>query len=104
VTVVGTRAVAQGGGTGISIVNTGQGIGMTSSASIGLAEIEFGEGVANEAITQVGQVLEQLAAAAKEGDKTRFAQLYGSIKEGAMAPAVLLSFVEAVGRLAGFFA
>ena len=104
VIVVGTSAVAEGGGTGLSVVNTGGGTGFVSTASIGPAQIRFGEGAASDAISKASDLLAELAAAAGDEDKSRFAELYGRLKEGATVPAVLLSSVEAIGHLAHLLA
>jgi len=97
---IGTKVISSGG-TGLSVVNSGQGIGYVSTARSGAAEIRFGEGAAQEAIERAGDELNELAAAAEDGDKRGFKLLFKNVQEGAALPPAILGSVEAVAKLAG---
>jgi len=100
VMVVGMNAVGGGGAPGVIGTAIGGGTGIQVSASGGHVQVEQGEAAFEEELASACDALQELAEAAKAGEKGRIKKLLESLRLLAVVPASILASSEAALKLA----
>jgi len=100
VMVVGMKAVGGGGAPGAVGTAIGGGTGLSVTASGGQVEVTQGERAFGEELENACDALQELAEAAKAGEKGRIEKLLAGLKMLASVPASILSSAEVSLRLA----